>query len=159
MHAVLLLGLQCPFRAHIRKTNPRGSTGDEDAERVHIMARRGITYGDRRPGDLESDNLETKPEDGVGLLFMAYMADIAGQFEFTQQAWANEPDHPPHAAGTDPVIGLGPRTQPEPWRDIDGTSVADFDFRGFVTMRGGEYFFAPSLSGLRRLAELAGAGP
>ena len=55
------------------------------------------------------------------------------------------------------MIGLGPRTQPEPWRDIDGTSVADFDFRGFVTMRGGEYFFAPSLSGLAHLAKLAGA--
>jgi len=36
------------------------------------------------------------------------------------------------------------------WNDPTKGKVA-FDFRDFVVMRGGEYFFAPSLSGLQGL--------
>lgn len=40
---------KCPFQAHIRKTNPRGSGLFQPpaAERLHLMARRGQTYGQR----------------------------------------------------------------------------------------------------------------
>lgn len=150
-------GVKCPLHAHVRKTNPRGSGGfqqTEAQERAHIMARRGITYGDRESG------LCDRPEGGVGLLFMAYQSNIANQFEFTQQVWANNPEFPQATAATgqpgiDPVIGegsVGANQQrcPVRWGD-PATPRQATSFSGFVTLKGGEYFFAPMISALRAL--------
>lgn len=147
--------VKCPFHAHIRKTNPRGSGGFEPvpAERRHIMARRGITYGER-----ESCMCD-RPEEGVGLLFASFQASIENQFEFTQATWANNAGFPnPGGApppGTDPVIGqvaTPPGTQQTPlhWGD-PATAKQSESFGGFVKLKGGEYFFAPVMSTLRTL--------
>ena len=147
-------GVKCPFHAHIRKTNPRGTGGAEPhaVERGHIMARRGITYGERE------DGMGDRPEADVGLLFMAYQKSLENQFEHTQRIWANNPGFPvgpAPAPGIDPVIGQGvnpPGTQqtPEHWGD-PVTTKKPSDFAGFVKMKGGEYFFAPVISALRTL--------
>ena len=174
-------GLRCPFHAHIRKTNPRGDVRrqldlqdpEDRADRGPIMARRGITYGPKRPmsaDESEFADAGAEPQHGSGLLFMAYMADVEGQFEFTQQSWADNPGFvgninpaKPHpATGIDPVIGQskrdaapqGPVQDPErehTWRDghTPGAAPIDHGFAKFVHMKGGEYFFAPSLSFLR----------
>lgn len=154
-------GAKCPHHAHIRKTNPRGETGALGAsiehERSHLMARRSIPYG-RRPGaaDAPAPRAADLPSGGVGLLFMAYQADIGRQFEFTQAHWANEPQRlkaaPP--TGIDPLIGQGPaggQRCPLHWGGGAGAPRRLVDFRGFVRLKGGEYFFAPSISALRRL--------
>ncbi|MBK1786917.1 Dyp-type peroxidase [Prauserella cavernicola] len=153
------LGRKCPFHAHIRKTNPRGSGGFEDPAREHghLMARRGQTYGERADdpnGDLP---IAARPVGGVGLLFMAFNSDLGDQFEFTQQVWANNTDFPRVPAGTkspglDLVIGQGPRpeTTYAPGWGRNGTTPADPAPQA-VTMRGGEYFFMPSLAFLRNL--------
>lgn len=157
------LGLKCPFFGHIRKTNPRGSGGkeDEDPERLHIMARRGLTYGQRadNPNDGEIDN---KPESDVGLLFMAFNTSIVQQFDFTQINWANNAKFPVVPAGhpdpgVDLVIGQMPGEEERPpifcpihWGDAD-TRVKIPAPKQAVTMKGGEYFFMPSLSFLRSL--------
>lgn len=146
-------GLRCPFAAHIRKTNPRDKTIDSN---VHLMARRGIPFGERTddPNDGQIDN---KPEGGVGLLFMAYQSSIEGQFEFTQKAWANSPSFhfnaPQQPVGIDPVIGQPDHGSPQryPLKYGVGPLSDPFDFSGFVRMKGGEYFFAPSRSFLQRL--------
>lgn len=79
------------------------------------------------------------------------------QFEFTQAVWANNPGFPQVPAGTaapglDPVIGQGPRPQqtyPTQW---GGTQTQQVDvIVQAVRMRGGEYFFMPSLAFLRSL--------
>ncbi len=144
---------KCPFQAHIRKTNPRGSGGfgvPLEKERRHLMARRGQTYGERSDGDL--------PESGVGLLFMAFNSDLVDQFEFTQHSWANNARFPdPHGEpnpGLDQVIGQGegsrpPATWPRVWGEEEGQEVPAM--AQAVTMKGGEYFFMPSLSFLRSL--------
>ena len=167
-------GIRCPAHAHIRKTNPRGSGGaePEEGERRHIMPRRGIPYEDVKrtfhPAELpeandfasfSSDVAPLLPEGGVGLLFMAYNQEIARQFKFTQQTWANNAGFPfapsgPH--GLDPVIGQGPITPgeqrlPKEWDNESEGKVDNVDFGGFVTMKGGEYFFSPSLTWLRNL--------
>jgi Dyp-type peroxidase family len=146
-------GSRCPFAAHIRKVNPRGESPLHIAqafnvattvrqERGHIMARRGITYG-ARTFDEDANDFTDVPTGGVGLLFMAYMASVERQFEFTQASWANNPAFVAAGTGVDPVIGQGPRVPvdvPDGW---SGASAA-LTFGDFVTLKGGQYFFAPS---------------
>jgi Dyp-type peroxidase family len=144
-------GLKCPFHAHIRKTNPRGAS---DAERAPIMARRGITYGKRKLLANGSLNTKDEPSKNVGLLFMAYNVDIAEQFEFTQQSWANNTDFPKGGVGPDPIIGQGnsdPQHNPSRWNQA-GCKIEDSHFADCVTMKGGEYFFAPSRSFLQNVS-------
>ena len=167
---------RCPFHAHIRKTNPRGGNRPDnaDAERLHIMARRGITYEDvarmTHPDGLpetdSTDEFKEKvwphlPAKDVGLLFMAYNSRLDEQFVFTQKMWANNTGFPPPPSkdgtepGIDPVIGMGKnipdgQIYPNKWDD-PGSGGKGFDFKGYVHMKGGEYFFAPSLNYLRNL--------
>jgi Dyp-type peroxidase family len=154
-------GMRCPFHGHIRKTNPRGSggVGGEDAERTRIMARRGQTFGTRTddPTDM-SLPLSARPTGGVGLLFMAFNSELTEQFQFTQQSWADNTSFPfgPHvgntAPGLDQVIGQGTRPKvacPLKW-DKPQTKVAKAAPQT-VTMKGGEYFFMPSIAFLEAL--------
>lgn len=171
-------GARCPFHAHIRKTNPRGSGGfeEEGPERAHIMPRRGIPYEDRprliHPDSLPEASTEEEftekvlpllPADGVGLLFMAYNSRLDDQFVFTQKLWANNANFPnrPTPSGIDGVIGQLPpgadpdvltgQKYPKQWDDIGKGEETNVDFKGFVRMKGGEYFFAPSVLFLRGL--------
>ena len=165
-------GSRCPFHAHIRKVNPRGSGGAEPeaAERKHIMPRRGIPYEDVKrefhPAELPESGSMAEftatvapllPTGGVGLLFMAYNASIAQQFKFTQQLWANNSGFPiPGVHGIDPVIGQGPngpadQTMTKVWDDPASPAVDTVEFKGFVQMKGGEYMFSPSLTFLLTL--------
>ena len=154
-------GNRCPFIAHIRKTNPRGESPLHLAkdlgfastvrqERSHIMARRGITYGERTYNEVSND-FDEVPTGGVGLLFMAYMASLENQFEFTQATWANNENFVTGSVGVDPVIGQGPGAAVTIKDGWGGTEATNFSLGRFVTMKGGEYFFAPSLEVLRDL--------
>ncbi len=166
-------GQRCPLHAHIRKSNPRGSGGGETElqERLHLMPRRGIPYEDVKrsvhPDELpEAEDLAEftakvaplLPTGGVGLLFMAYNQKIARQFKFTQQAWVNNSNFPtvpagPH--GIDPLIGQPNNTADQKlfneWDNNTSPVVKNASMAGFVKMRGGEYFFSPSLTFLRGL--------
>jgi Dyp-type peroxidase family len=154
-------GRKCPFHAHIRKVNPRDEqlkrTGGSDTNR-RLIARRGIPYDEfgRRFIDEANDVVDPEhhPSYGVGLLFMAFMNDIEDQFEFIQQNWANSPDGPSKNIGVDPVIGQtqAGNNPAQQWPITWGNSVkAPADFHGFVTMKGGEYFFAPSVKFLKQI--------
>ncbi len=156
-------GAKCPFFAHIRKVNPRGTGGFEAVaqERRHLMARRGQTYGVRTddPNDGKTSN---KPTDDVGLLFMAFNVDIAAQFAFAQGSWANNAGFPKVPTGftppgLDPVIGQGARSDidcPLTW-GADMSQPSQHKLTSpvpqSVTMKGGEYYFMPSLAFLRAL--------
>jgi Dyp-type peroxidase family len=140
-------GMKCPLYGHIRKVNPRGPA----AERHHLMARRGQTYG-VRSDDINKDlPASCRPVDGVGLLFMAFNASIEEQFEYTQQRLANGAGAADAAsAGVDPIIGQGPRgtlTSTPGWGE--GDPMTTDPVAQAVTMKGGEYFFAPSLAFLK----------
>jgi Dyp-type peroxidase family len=146
-----LAGAKCPYFAHIRKTNPRGDSVRQfgvplEQERGHRIARRGIPYGKRRYF------LTDQPSKNVGLLFMCYQQDIANQFEFMQARWANAPDFVKDGTGLDPVIGQGARTAQDYPKVWAGSDTGAFTFGRFVTLKGGEYFFAPSLSFLKSLS-------
>jgi Dyp-type peroxidase family len=148
-------GAKCPFHSHIRKTNPRHESPFEGsaAERHHTMARRGIIYGDRfiHPNEVEIDEMPTKD---VGLLFMSFQSNIANQFEFIQSTWANNPDFKEENVGKDGVIGQGAfanglHKYARNYNNLPLTPTRGFG--GFVTLKGGEYFFAPTMDFLTGL--------
>jgi Dyp-type peroxidase family len=155
-------GGKCPHFAHIRKVNPRGTGGFEPVpgERLHIMARRGQTYGTRTDGPNDG-KLANKPTKDVGLLFMAFNVKIAEQFEFAQSTWANNPAFPSASTppGLDLVIGQMPGsaarpkiTCPKEWSATEASKKMKTDaVPQAVTMKGGEYFFMPSLPFLKSL--------
>jgi Dyp-type peroxidase family len=146
-------GYRCPFSAHIRKTNPRGDPNGQtlDEQKSHRIVRRGMPYGDPTP---PSSNLEALPETGVGLLFQCYQANLAHQFEFLQRAWANNAEMARPGTGIDPVIGQSSNGSipdlrfPTRWGAPGSTP---FSFHSVVTLKGGEYFFAPSITFLKGL--------
>ena len=73
-----------------------------------------------------------------------------------QQTWANNNDFPIPFTGIDPIIGQGQNRKSPPgpnqqqmdqeqkWRKENG-DILPKDLSSFVTTRGGEYFFAPSI--------------
>lgn len=145
----------CPFHAHIRRSNPRGDLPrylgmPAEFERSMRIARRGITYG-ARP-DLERGGGEP-PASGVGLLFMSFQASLR-QFAI-QQSGSDSADFPFAGAGIEGLTGRpepGTQAEPQPW--LVGGSAGELRrhlMLDFVTLLGGDYFFAPSLGFLRSL--------
>lgn len=134
----------CPFHAHIRKMNPRTDLPDHHAGRETIIraqpVRRGMIYDD--DGALRrriNAGHGPWPSGGTGLLFMAYMASVARQFELLHNDWALKADFPPPGNGeADGILHPG---------------VADWEWRGtrmpkggsFVKRLGGHYLYVPSL--------------
>jgi len=130
---------RCPVSAHIRKMNPRGDTDDIKTERTRRIARRGITYG------IQDRDAE------VGLLFQCCQNSLEDQFEFLQGVWSNQIKKPSPASGLDPVAGESKGSN-QNWALLWGTGCkVELDFGGFVTLRGGGYFFLPSVTFLRQM--------
>jgi Dyp-type peroxidase family len=146
---------KCPFHAHIRKVNPRGDTGNIEEERKHRIVRRGVTYGKRQVEPKDNPSLGQMPTDGVGLLFMCFQSSLANQFGFIQKVYANSPDFVKEATGPDPVIGqkeVDARPIEQQWpQEWDEAGVRHFPFGDFVKLKGGEFFFAPSIPFLKGL--------
>lgn len=158
-------GTRCPFHAHTRKNNPRsdgfGNLALEDNKK-HRIVRRGIPYEDtprkRVPGGLLDESVQ--PTGGVGLLFMCFQSDIFNQFEFIQRVWANNEDFVHEKVGLGPIMGVPvpgvpPTAQqwPTVYDDQSPNPVRkSFLFNDVIKMKGGEYFFAPSLSFLKGLS-------
>jgi Dyp-type peroxidase family len=146
-------GFRCPIGSHIRRANPRDSLGSDaptaltSANRHRIM-RRGRSYGPRLQDPLVDDKRER------GLHFICLNSDIERQFEFVQQTWINNPVFGGLYAEVDPLIGNLPKgdalftVQASPLRSVV------HDLSRFVTVKGGAYFFLPSVRALHYLASL-----
>jgi len=150
---------RCPFQAHIRKANPRGDTvrsnnAPLEVERSHRIVRRAFAFQTPQPGGGTEK----------GLQFFCYQSDIGNQFEFIQSAWSNMTHFLRMNTGLDGVIGQaapkadcsrpdspGGQHWPNAWGDAQkGTTTIDFG--RWVSLRGGAYLFAPSLSFFKGLA-------
>lgn len=154
-------GVRCPLHAHIRKANPRGTTPftSLERERRRRIARRGIPYGKPLREDI-ANNLAADPNPAAprGLLFMCFQQDIEDHFEFIQRTWIDNKNFPrgilfQKNTGDDPLIGQDreeAQRWPEKWGDGE-EGKKTFNFEAAVTLKGGEYFFAPSLPFLRSL--------
>jgi deferrochelatase/peroxidase EfeB len=143
--------------ATLKRLSVEGQGNDDDRiqsaldrrydERQHHIARRSVPYGK-----------EQDPE--VGLLFMCYQSDICQQFEFLQANWANNEDFPEQGTGLDAIIGRSRAGHKAPdhhwplrWNAKQGGHKSCL-FQSFVTLKGGEYFFAPSLPFLRNITQI-----
>ncbi|ERF74220.1 hypothetical protein EPUS_03410 [Endocarpon pusillum Z07020] len=132
----------CPLAAHIRKTNPRD---DSVFTRNARIVRNGIPYGSEFSVDESGKR---------GLLFACYQSSIDNGFQFIQKIWINNPEFPeaPSTAGFDPFTAQPPNdgqlhiTMFDPSEKKLDTGLGHFP--KLVTMKGGEYFFVPSISAL-----------
>ena len=145
-------GMKCPIGAHIRRANPRDTNGF--ASRLsdrHRIIRRGVMYGSYLPPDAD----EQTAAESRGLLFIAFNASLERQFEFVQQQWMNFGND--FRLGNDKDVLIGNRASHDKMviqGDVTGTPPwITSDLPTFVVTRGGDYFFAPSLSGCRLLAD------
>ena len=157
-------GSRCPVGAHMRRANPRGSlefdkkgafkTPGALVNRRRI-ARRGLPYG--------KPNWNAKKDNGNhGIIFMAINASIRRQFEFVQQQWINYGNDLKLANEKDPIIGnhCVDKNGKENGRMIipgDKTKNKAPHFcqniPRFVEVRGGEYFFIPSITALEMIGK------
>ena len=142
----------CPAGSHIRRANPRHSMpAVPGLVSRHRLLRRGMPYGPPLPADATADDGQPR-----GLLFMAYCASIARQFEFVQREWLNDGNALGLGDTVDPVAGHGGagRRFAVPGRE----PCVLGDLPPLVRPVAGAYLFAPGLSGLRWLAERGGGG-
>jgi Dyp-type peroxidase family len=141
-------GLKCPLGAHIRRANPRDSNGffDGRLSNRHRLVRRGRAYGKPlAPGVVEDDGVDR------GLVFVCLQADIWRQFETVQALWIDDGD--PFGLGRDKDFLVGEPHGTQGKMTIQGHPPHFLKPQPrFVTLRGGEYLFQPSMSALRYLA-------
>ena len=142
-------GLKCPISSHIRRNNPRDALKDTiTAVNIHRVVRRGFVYGPMLPeGATQDDGAER------GSVFAFLNANLARQFEFIKSAWQNEGNFVSLDEEKDPISGPN-----------DGTGTFTIPRRPvrkrlqgiprFVTTKGGEYCFLPSIRALHWLANL-----
>lgn len=156
-------GHRCPIGAHIRRTHPRDSLQDAPGRLSivtssrHRILRRGSLYGEPlyRLEDIEAGSLPLEiKDDGQprGLHFFCLNSDIGRQFEFVQQTWSNNPRFNGLYDDKDPIIGDNDGTGQ---MTIQGCPVRQRlpNLPRFVSMKGGAYFFLPSLKSLRLLVQ------
>jgi Dyp-type peroxidase family len=145
-------GRQVPRGAHMRRMNPRDTEMALLADvRLHRIIRRSTTFGAPYDPNALSERDDEVPR---GLFFIFISAKAMATLEFLQREWVNDGNFMSLDDERDPNVGLQedgatftiPR---EPVRRrIHGIET-------FNVLRGGEYFFVPSLSALRWIANLA----
>jgi deferrochelatase/peroxidase EfeB len=172
-------GVQCPFGAHIRRANPRNADlfGDPSgviaglgsrlgiprpkfhddlmaSTRFHRVLRRGREYGVKITPE---EALRPAPagEAPRGLQFACLCANILRQFEFVQNAWLMSTKFDGLTEESDPLLGnraaVGdcPVTGHFSIPRKDKLTRRLTNLPQFITVRGGAYFFMPSLRALR----------
>ena len=103
------LGKLCPLHAHIRRANPRAQVERDlpplpPGGRVPRIMRRSMSYGPRYDSSSAADSTVNQTE--RGMLFMAYNASIAEQFEVIQRWLAGGNSTGGYSGHSDPLIGV-----------------------------------------------------
>ncbi|MEP0712363.1 hypothetical protein [Algoriphagus sp.] len=153
-------GLKCPFGSHLRRQNPRDSVDDHNRHtslklsKQHRIIRRARLYGQI----YEGSPTNTSPTGEVGLLFICFNADISRQFEFLQYTWSNLPKNKELYNDPDPILGVKENPDPEEEQNF---TIQDLpvnrtvkNMPRVITVKGGGYFFVPSINVLRYLATI-----
>ncbi|MGV0027279.1 Dyp-type peroxidase [Phormidesmis priestleyi] len=156
---------------------------NESSTQTHRLLRRGIPFGQpfAASSDTSQDEFdvgaffrqlidfilsllglkpdEPAPDDSRGLLFLAYQTSIERQFEFVTGAWVNNPNFPDPNAGHDPILGQNGEAGANRVRTCvfqanhpENNAAISLPV-DWVIPTGGGYFFTPSISALRHLAQ------
>ncbi|HWF76712.1 MAG TPA: hypothetical protein VN694_05990 [Caulobacteraceae bacterium] len=149
-------GAVCPLTSHMRRVNPRmtlgpvANSGSALVNRRRIL-RRGLPYGSVDPAS-PSDAGEH------GIVFLAVCSSLFRQFEFVQQQWVQYGLDFNVGSDTCPIVGNHGQPGQAPANHVIPVDPAGeatpFVCKGvpqFVEPRGGEYFFAPSMTALRMI--------
>ena len=165
-------GSVCPFHAHIRRANPRHKDDPEllppPGGRTPRLMRRGMSYGPTYNAAEAGSGAQPR-----GMVFMAYNASIAEQFEVVQRWVSGGNSAGGYSGQSDPFLGVAPNEQQRSFRfehagkvhriALDGSPDLLGDARPFVRLEWGAYLFTPSISVLHKMAqtgrELAGTVP
>jgi deferrochelatase/peroxidase EfeB len=174
----LLVTLGLTFRRDRGPTSstlpwPRNTTvwpfarSEDDAvasARFHRIVRRGREYGEKVDPREALDPAKTDPK--AGIHFICLNANIARQFEFIQSAWIASAKFAALTGEQDPLLGNREPFPTAPFAGPHGAQRTDgFSKPGappncrhstglpqFVAVRGGAYFFLPSLTALKWIA-------
>jgi Dyp-type peroxidase family len=144
-------GHQVPLGSHMRRMNPRDTEMALLADvNIHRIIRRSTTFGAPYDPDAISEQDDETPR---GLFFTFLSAKAMATMEFLQQEWINNGNFMSLGDERDPNVGLQQEgatftiPQHPVRRRIHGIDT-------FNVLRGGEYFFLPSLTALKWLASL-----
>jgi len=141
-------GAKCPLFSHVRRANPRTErTINGIVRRPPRIVRRGLSYG---------ASYEQSPDDtSRGVMFGAYCASLAEQFEVVQR-WVNGGNsstgssaHPDLIAGTFPASSA--RTLHCPHEG--GTLAIPLPPKPLARLRWALYLFVPALDVVSALAD------
>jgi Dyp-type peroxidase family len=144
-------GHQVPLGAHMRRMNPRDTEMALLADvNIHRIIRRSTTFG----APYDPNALSQQDDEAArGLYFIFISAKAMATMEFLQQEWINNGNFMRLGEERDPNVGLQEEratfTIP---RDPVRRRVHGIET--FNVLRGGEYFFMPSLTALRWLGNL-----
>ena len=144
-------GRQAPFGCHIRRMNPRDTKLSRLTDvNIHRIIRRGTTYGPPYDPNALSEADDEVPR---GAYFLFISAKAMATIEFLQQEWINDGNFIGAGNERDPIVGL---QETEATFTIPKEPVRRrvHGIETFNVLRGGEYFFMPSLSALKWLADL-----
>ena len=144
-------GTRCPMGAHIRRVHPRDAFGFNG----RLINRRRITRRGLPYGPVAEEGQPVADTDDRGVIFMALNASLSRQFEFVQQQWVQYGNDSHLGNDKDVLMGnhgghgrfvvQGDSTPGNP--PFVCSHLPDF-----VELRGGDYFFLPSITALGMMA-------
>ncbi len=139
-------GLRTPLGSHIRRMNPRASKLEILSDvNIRRIIRRSTSYGQPLPATALREDGKDR-----GLDFIALGARAIDNVEFLQSEWVNSGNFMGLGKEKDPLISLQDKGA---YFTVPGSPPSRVNgIQSFNTLRGGEYFFMPSLSAIRWLA-------
>ena len=152
-------GDKCPIHSHVRRTNPREVKpiiGDDRPGTIHVprIVRRGMSYGPK----VTASNQEAER----GLMFMAYNASLAEQFEIVQRWISGGNATGGYSGQSDPFMGVPEAGRKRTFRYVQDGKVMRQDLddandpKPIVKLEWGLYLFVPSMRSLRTISQPTG---
>ncbi len=152
-------GDKCPIHSHVRRMNPREFkpvVGEDRGGRIRVprIVRRGMSYGET----VTDDNLDADR----GLMFMAYNASLAEQFEVLQRWLSGGNSSGGYSGQADPFMGVPEYGKKSTFRYVDGGKLIhqhmqdEKDPQPIVKLEWGLYLFVPSMRTLKSLTNPVG---
>jgi Dyp-type peroxidase family len=144
-------GTRCPVGAHVRRVHPRDAFGfNGRLVNRRRITRRGLPYGEAVPEDQPVSDTDER-----GVIFIALNANLSRQFEFVQQQWIQYGNDA--RLGNDKDIMMGNHGGHGRFVVQGDTTPTNPPFvcshlPNFVELRGGDYFFLPSITALGMIA-------